>query len=468
MTRSEGSDPADIENMNLGDADNVVQAGVVHGDIHVHLRQSPAPGDAPTAGARGPDAALYRIGQGVPSWTRRFQELCAALAGRITLGAPDGEAYWEGPGGVQYFDGGDGELAWVLCGLPNHEPVMVAVPVWDALSQAGSDSFAAVGLPAMGREVPLTDRLIGPEATRVELEQGTWGRGLLVRDEALLGWRWEARCSFRSEITPAGRYWTGESGTSLPRLRLRAVATLPWAVEDVAISAETRRRLRQELPYGEFAGAVTALSRRRGGELLAAPWRENESRPQSREQAGFLSSIAAPDGEPAQATEEMMSLPNAMNSSVVTCAELRVQDLAAWREALTAAGGPPLDGADLRLSVGELSFLFAAAWQPASETLPDALIGEPAIVPLAGPPLVELRLTAENAHDAPMNTRRQLRDLVDFRAFGESGRDPLDAMSVTVSAPTRLRDDERYGLTRGALVHMAQTYGFIDASEDSL
>jgi hypothetical protein len=244
---------------------------------------------------------------------------------------------------------------------------------------------------------------------------------------------------------------------------VRAIATLPWAVANgLAITADRRRELIRALPTSELARAVAALSTRRGARLPVAEWLAGPNQ-NALDALSHSSVITVPDGRAALSAEVMMALPNTLSSAVVSCAELRIEDITVWGEALAARTAIPLD---LRLSVGELFEFFAAAWQMATEVLPTSATDKlPEELPWAAVPSVELRVTVEHRHDAPGDPL-QLDDLVDLAAFGTSDRSQLREMAVTITAPPQLDRSARRLLTRRGMVHMAQLFGFLEAAED--
>jgi hypothetical protein len=78
---------------------------------------------------------------------------------------------------------------------------------------------------------------------------------------------------------------------------------------------------------------------------------------------------------------------------------------------------------------------------------------------------VELRLAAEQPTDqgaAP----RELTDLIDFSPVGTTDRRSLSLMTVTVSGPVRLSDEDRRKRTREAIAFMAQGFGFTNPDGD--
>lgn len=102
-----------------------------------------------------------------------------AAGGRPRLGGALDEAYEDGPGWVQHFDGGSSGPA-VICALYQHEAVAVAQAVWNVLAQFGRGTYvsgtAAVGFPIASEEHPL----FTADGSSVELSGGAWGGGRLV------------------------------------------------------------------------------------------------------------------------------------------------------------------------------------------------------------------------------------------------------------------------------------------------
>jgi len=416
---------------------------------------------------QAPPRSTYQVGQGDPSWARRFQEIASAATAQIPLGAPTGEVHSEGPGVAQPFDGVDGGQGWVLSALPRHKPVMVSEQVWEAVREMGSgapggSALDAIGFPILAAGIGASGRVIGSSAERVELAGGTWGPGFLISHGSGQGWRWEPERSFSMDITRASRNWT--AGTRVPQLRLRAIASLPWAAPGLAITAAAHRNLQESLPRGKLAETVNVLSMRRGAELRPGIWRPGQTG-QSRDRTGYLCTVSAPDGRPALSAEVMLALPNALDSSVVTCAELRVEDFAIWSEALDLTAAPGTGPAWPQLTVDDLFWFFMTAWQTATEILPAVVTSDPTAVPPAGPPQVELRMSAEHPHEAAPGRQLLLSDLVDLAAWGSTDRDRLTEMSVTITAPAHLEPDDRQNLTRQAMLYMAEAFGFLSASE---
>ena len=314
-----------------------------------------------------PETAL-ETGVGEPGWKGLFHQALNDLRDRrIWIGTPSTDVFAEGPGVVQYFDSNLSLFGWVLCALPHQRPVAVAGEVWQALRAAGAgalgeDPLAAVGFPTPS---PQATQVVDADATSVELTGGHWRKGKLVRAPGEAAWRWEPAVRFSMDMTRAAGYWTADPATQ--QLRLRAVATLPRAdASELAISSQNRLDLEEALPESDLARAVTELSRRRGADLHVTAWNRGPNH-NALDALSYSAAIAAPDGQIALSAEVMMALPNTMNSALVTCAEVRIEDLAAWARALGAAGAPPRP--DLRLSIEEAAEFFAVAWQAATEKL---------------------------------------------------------------------------------------------------
>lgn len=406
-----------------------------------------------------------RVGQGQPEWAARLTEAWEALGGDGTVGVPRAEAYVVGPGVVQQFKGPAG-VSWTMCAISGSKPIAVAGPVLDALQDAGSNApggqaFAAVGFPFLPSDSPAAERFIKTSAHRIELRGGSWGTGWLVRGEESGEWQWEPALSFSFDLTPAARDWSGDWPG--PELRVRAIATLPWAIEEIEITAQTREALLDYLPQSRLAGVVTDLSARRGARLLATRWQRGEQR-QSLDQATYACSIRSPSGEPGLEAEVFLALPGAMRPAARTCAEVRVVTFAAWFEAIRAAGASEITASTARLGVSDLYAILEPAWEMATGTLPAVVMPEPSTARPTGPPKVELRVSADRQEDG-LDPRKELSEYIDLAAWGETDRASVPEMSITVTAPVGLGDDERTKLTRKALVRMANGFGFLDASE---
>jgi hypothetical protein len=163
--------------------------------------------------------------------------------------------------------------------------------------------------------------------------------------------------------------------------------------------------------------------------------------------------VTAPDGRPAVTAAAMIALPGVMDSAVVSCADVLIEDTAAWAAALGGHQGVPL-------GFEEVQDVLFHAWETAAEVLP-AVFGDPAVRRWAAPPTTELRLSAER-YDV-IEVPPALSSVVDFGPLGPGGRGSRQEMAVTITADPSMRRAERQDLMRRAVVHMAQAFGYIQA-----
>ena len=413
-----------------------------------------------------PPRPAFQVGEGPePGWKGPFRQARDDLVkSGAWVGEPISGVYAEGPGVVQHFDPGQSPLGWVICALPRQRPVAVAGDAWHALQEAGAgfpggEPLSAVGFPAPD---PRETRVISAHDASIQLEGGQWGAGALTRAPETGDWRWVPATRLSMNMTRSAAYWT--SDRTVQQLRLRAVATFPWAnAGDLAIEPRRRLGLEQDLPVSHLAGVVTTLSARRGAALPAGTWQRGPNR-NAADALSYSSVISAPGGVTALSAEVMAALPGQMDSSLVACADVRLADLQAWAEALAASGAPRHH--DLRLSMEEVAEVLTVAWQTAAERLTSAVAGDPAGMRWAYPPTVELRVIAEARYDGTPARQPELSDYIDLSSLGHSDRDQIREMAVTVTADPQLGPDERRSQARKALTYMARQFGFLDAAED--
>ncbi|MEU6231156.1 alpha/beta fold hydrolase [Streptomyces sp. NPDC047042] len=395
-----------------------------------------------------------RVGQGLPRYERELREAYDQLRS-AGIGTPDSDAYLSGATAVQHFAAAEEPSpGWVLS-LRNGRAVAVSEPLWSALVRAGrpaadSDPLNAVGYPTAPGTEPT---VLGPDIQRVALEGGSWGRGWLVRFDN--GWRWEPQVDLGFNQTRSATNWTATQPA--PQLRLRAVITLPWdTAEELEVTPARRRDLKTKLPFSRLAGAVTTLSLRRGADLRAANWDLGPNR-NANDSISYSATIASTDGRPALTGAVMAALPGALQSSTVTCAEVTIQEAAAWAAVLPT-------GASTKLSLKEVASVLLAAWETAAEVLPTAIC-DATTMRWAGPPTVELRMSAEGPHDQP---RANLDTLIDLGEVGPTDRNSLSEMAVTITVSPMVEDTERRQVLRRALVRMLRRFGYFEADEHLL
>jgi hypothetical protein len=404
---------------------------------------------------RQPDAGP-QIGQGLPSRQQEMREAYEQLR-TAGLGRPVGEAYARGPAAIQEFTGEEGQPGWVLCVVGGRAPVVVAQPVWQAIRAAGRDSSGSHPLAVVGYPVPGADRAnhhgpwaVPPDAPSVDLDGGSWGAGQLVRSGRDV-WRWDPAERLGFVISRYSRNWMAQQPG--PQLRLRALVTWPWSnTTGLQIAPGKRQDLERTLPHSTLAGAVTLLSQRRGAELPAAhwdrgPWRNTPTA------VSYTSTIMAPDGSRALSAAVMMSV----EDTVVTCADVLIEDTSAWAAMLPGDAGT-------RLGLDEVQALLLAAWESAAEALPDAVV-DPARMRWSAPPTTELRLSAEGPHDQPSPG---LGTLIDLEALGPGEDGVRPEMAVTITRSPTMHREERQAVLRRALVHMARHFGYVWAEEELL
>ncbi|WP_031049059.1 RNA-binding domain-containing protein [Streptomyces sp. NRRL F-5650] len=406
----------------------------------------------------GPGSGL-RVGQGLPDREREMRAAYEQLT-EAGLGEPAGEAWTQGAAALQDLRHEvDGEPGWVLCLVAGRPPVVVAEPVWQTIVETGrrapggQDPLAAVGLPRPPAGTD-TSWVIPADARSVDLEGGSWGAGRLTCSGRGV-WRWQPLPRFSLN---QGRSASIGTAGQTPSLRLRALVNLPWAeASTLEISKSRRTQLEQQLPYSAVAGAVTMLSRRRGAELPAARWEPGPFGNSGRS-IGYTCTIAGPDGGPAVKASVMLALPTTMESTVVACADVLIENPEAWAAAL----GP---GWDTQLGLDEVQAVLLAAWETAAELLPD-VVGDPAGLSWAAPPSSELRMTCEQPADN--GVLPGLDTLIDLAPLGPNDGGPRSQLAVAITAAPAMDRAERQRLLREALVHMAHAFGYVDAEVDLL
>ncbi|MER6195956.1 RNA-binding domain-containing protein [Streptomyces sp. NPDC001586] len=405
----------------------------------------------------GPDGGL-RVGQGLPGREREMRAAYEQLA-EAGLGQPAGEAWAQGAAALQdLHHEQDGEPDWVLCLMAGRPSVAIAAPVWQAIVEAGrhapgQDPLAAIGLPRPPEDTD-TPWVIAAGSRSVDVDGGSWGAGRLTCSGRGV-WRWQPLPRFSINQGRSAEKWTAGQ---TPALRLRAVVNLPWAeASTLEINKSRRTQLEQQLPHSAVAGAVTILSRRRGAELPAARW-ERGPFGNSGRSASYTCTIAGPDGTPAVTASVMLALPTTMESTVVACADVLIENPEAWAVALRP-------GWDTQLGLDEVQAVLLGAWETAAELLPD-VVGDPASLKWAAPPTTELRITSEQP--AENGVLPVLDTLVDLGPLGPNDNGPRPKLAVTITAAPAMDRAERQHLLREALVHMAHAFGYVDAETDVL
>ncbi|MFD8316297.1 RNA-binding domain-containing protein [Kitasatospora purpeofusca] len=408
-------------------------------------------------------------GEGMPSAQRRWAAAYEALGGEKVLGTADGRIYAEGPGLVQHFAGTGTGRGWVLCELSGRPVVAVPEGVWEAMRLEGSgalggDSFAALGFPDPGAvEAGAAPALVDGAAGEVRLINGSWGPGRLVRRGDGAAWQWEPQLQFSSESTRAGRNWTSQ--VAAPQLRLRVIATLPWAdARTFEVEQVERRKLLGGLGASQLSQYLGVLAMHHGSDFWMPKWDVGQL-PGCRNSYSYAAVLTGADGRTALSGEVFLALPNSADSSVVTCAEVKVGERDAWDQLVRADGQPGSEPKE-RLTLEDLYEFTVAALEMATEELPGSLSTGASQRRWSGVPTAEIRLTAEYPHDHS-GPRRPVADFIDFSAFGAPAGREFTEMAVTVVAPPVLQGETRRAVARQALVRMGRDFGFLDADESA-
>ncbi|MDX3866433.1 tetratricopeptide repeat protein [Streptomyces europaeiscabiei] len=412
---------------------------------------------APSGSATSSPEAGFEVGVGESGLHRAFQDLFAAVGGTAVLGFPSSDVHRYGPVLLQIFERPGVSESMVICVRPGSSAMAMPGSVWEALRTAcggnTDDGIDLVGLPIVASSSAVEQRVVDEQTCDVAVGGGEWGKGRIRRESTGAAWRWEPVPAKTCEQTRSADYWT--AGLEKPQLRLRVVATLPWADRsDLEITPERHRNLAAALPGSSLTGVVAKLFGRRGVALPPVDWKRG-SNGNDLNRASYEHVVMDPEGQPALVAEVMLSVGH---DTLVTCTEVRIESAEAWRTVLMPATGSHHDAL---LDWNEVEQVLYSAWSVATELLPKAAHQDPAALPWAGVPTVELRLSAEHRHDSP-SPHPVLKDLIDLAPLGPTDRDDLARMSVTVTAPPRMKAGDRYELLLSTLEFMYQQFGYID------
>ena len=423
-----------------------------------------------------------------PFWAVRFQEFASrTLRKTATKVEQAGQVRNEGPGCVQAYRtvGSEGAvLSWVIWALPGREPVLVAGPVWQAWRAAGAqalrdagheesdNALSRVGFPVKGasryhwgRSERRTMRLLRPsapgvidvDATRVELRDGSWGDGLLVRDDVHGDWHWEPVNPFTPSPPSAESFKAWRHGS-----RLEVEAELWYSTPcRAAVIPGDHETFASELAHSELSRTVAKLFVQRGLKAPEIVWEPGVGNTRHRD---FTWVIAGPSKNPESLVRVSLDLARFRRSTLVTArAALLVEDVAPWRDLFRPPTGHVVDGM-LPFSRGEVAAFLTEAWYTVSELLPTLIVQDLFSMRPEHPPYINLRLIASSRHDEKLK-RRDLRKLVEFSPFTSESRQ-LTWMTVQITSPLQVSPDDRKARTQEALACMAQKAGFHTSHED--
>ncbi|MFE2071095.1 hypothetical protein ACFXDH_53635 [Streptomyces sp. NPDC059467] len=441
---------------------NSTAVGAVHGPLTIFSGGYPV---AHTA------THPIEVGEGADPQTRsEFEQAFRRAGGEARLGNPTAHVAEDGLGYVQHFTGVDSARS-VICALGGKNAVAVAGPVWEDI--ANLPGLPDRGVTAAGYPLTQTEpsdsaliNYIAADTTMVEVDGGTWGRGVLLRPTDGSQARWQPHPRMTLEAREALRMpAAGEAD-----LTVRAIATLPWQLDEDAleITRQTRQRLEMLLPRAEISNAITLLSQWRGATVTSPAWvrATGPDVRQSGTAARYDSVLRTPHGDLAVRISARLFLPIGQPRTVKALIEFQA-NLATWRSALLSTANSTMTG-DLRVTANEVVELWMAAWDAATMVVPQALVDDPRLVPLLAPPSVELQVKAnDRPAGAPVELQR-LGQVFDLSVFGEADSDPRPEGAATVIAPLGLGRDGRRRWAGRTLTRLARTWTFVDADETDL
>lgn len=253
-------------------------------------------------------------------------------------------------------------------------------------------------------------------------------------------------------------------------LTVRAIATLPWQLDEEAleITRLTRQRLGMLLPRAEISNAIALLSQWRGAAVTSPEW-DRATGPgilQSGTAAQYDSVLKTPDGGVAVRISARLFLPIGQPRAVRVLIEFQA-NLTAWRSTLLrTADGVVTE--DFRVTANEVVELWMAAWDAAAMVVPRALVNDPQLVPLLAPSEVELQVKANDRVVQAAAGSQRLVDVFDLSVFGEPDGDPRPDGAATVIAPLGFGRDDRRRWAGKALTRLARAWTFVEADESDL
>jgi len=159
-------------------------------------------------------------------------------------------------------------------------------------------------------------------------------------------------------------------------------------------------------------------------------------------------------------------LPDGRATELLSVVDLRI-DFDAIRLGMTATA-PAHIPAELRITTSELIDFFTQAWHVATMVLPLAATEDPLDVPPAGAPRLELYI--HNARPEMSGENRTVRtlDVVDLSPFGPPRRSRIRDLSVAVTTPLGLPEQEITSLGKRAMIRLADDFGFTTADTSKL
>jgi hypothetical protein len=399
------------------------------------------------------------IRPGQPGNEQAFMPAYEAAGGAARLGRALGEVQDLGTGFVQYFDGGAAGHA-VICAPYGKVAVAVALEIWNALQAVGA---GAPGGGTAGAGIPVAANppgaFIGADSDCVLLAGGRWGPGRLVRSGDR-GWGWQPDLSFDSEAFRDRDSSTGRDSTM--DLRLRVAARIPVVLAGLRITDAGRARMLERLQHDGLLTTMTRLAARYGLDQGILTWAETpepvgRNNPRS---AAYQASAAGPDGQPAITGSLFFFLPTGVVDDIRAIADLRVSFEAVRPDYAADGDGLAQIPVDLQITRPELINFLAQGWHITTAVLPSCATADLADVSQAGAPHLEFYI--QNEHRPNTGQSRQVRtlDMIDLSHYGQPRQDPPGDLSVGVTTPIGLSEDEIEPLVLAALDRMTEDFGF--------
>jgi len=253
--------------------------------------------------------------------------------------------------------------------------------------------------------------------------------------------------------------------TSLPEtmdLRLRCQAKIEWFDTDaLAIEPNRRPGLLGRLNGGRLKSIVHGLANHLRLDAETSDW---ERTPDSEgfndlRFASYRLLVPGPSGLPAVGAWVRFQLPDGLQSTVYSIADVRV-NFEALHSDSAGLGGSLIDP-ELRLTDAALHGFFTAAWETATRVLPLAATDDPGALRLAGPSKIELQVESERPSGSGGDRIVSLPDMLDLSRFGTPPASRGQSrMSIAVTAPSMLEDQYVAPLVAEGLKRMTAGFGF--------
>jgi hypothetical protein len=213
-------------------------------------------------------------------------------------------------------------------------------------------------------------------------------------------------------------------------------------------------------PCVSWGPGIERLAKRYSLEPTMNGWLEIEE-PDGYNDSRFAAYEAVVAGNPARPAVRgrlWLTLPDRFATEVSAIADLEV-DFDAIRPVPAA-----IIPAEFRIKLSELAEFFAVGWHVTTLVLPLAASDDPATVPQAGAPRLELYV--QNQHPEGTGDARVLQtlDMVDLTRFGRTRRKQIRDLSVGVTTPLDLSRAEIHSLVRQAMRRLAEDFAFTGAT----